>query len=266
MNTKFRFGLVVCLTAIILVFLIPLQLIALLLAKLGWTGPAGLIPVFFHRLLLKMFGIRLIRKGKLSRDRPLLLVSNHVSWLDIIVMGAVEPLSFVAKSEMRGWPLFGSLACLQRTVFIQREARRQSGHQANEIADRMTSREIMVLFPEGTTTDGNQLAPFKTTLFEAAKIALARSPVETAAVQPVAIAYTHIHGLPIGRSDRPHVAWPGEIGLGESLFPLVGEGALDVTVLVGDPITLTEASNRKVIAKNAADALRSMLDSSLRSG
>ena len=127
----------------------------------------------------------------------------------------------------------------------------------------MTAKEVMVLFPEGTTTDGNRLSPFKTALFEAAKIALLKSPVETAVVQPVAIDYSHLHGLPIARAERPHVAWPGEVGLAESVIPLVRKGALDVTVHVAEPIILTEQSNRKQIAAAATESIRSMLDSSL---
>lgn len=247
---------------VLLLTLLPFQLLGLLLARLGWTGLAGLVPVLFHRSVLFIVGIRLTLHGKLEKKRPLLLVANHLSWLDIVVLGAIAPLSFVAKSEMASWPVFGTLAKLQRTVFVKREERRNSHQQANEVADRMTAREVMVLFPEGTTSDGNQLLPFKTPLFEAAKIALARSPVETAAVQPAAIDYTHLHGLPLGRAGRPHVAWPGELGLGESLLPVIRKGALDVTVHLGETITLTDTSNRKIVAQNAASAIRSMLDSS----
>jgi len=257
-----RFAWVILVATILLLVLIPVHLIGLLLAKFGSTWLAGQIPALFHRLLLKIFGVSLRLQGRLVQDRPLLLVANHVSWLDIVVFGAVAPLCFVAKSEMREWPIFGSLAKLQRTVFVRREDRRSSHQQANEIADRLTAREVMVLFPEGTTTDGNRLEPFKTSLFEAAKIALKKSPVETAVVQPAAIEYTHLHGLPLGRAKRPHVAWPGELGLPESFVPLVKIGALDVTIRLGEPIILTETCNRKIIARDATESIRTMLDSS----
>ncbi|MEP1205747.1 MAG: lysophospholipid acyltransferase family protein [Rhizobiaceae bacterium] len=249
-----------------LLTLLPFQLFGLVLEKLGWPWLAGQVPALFHKLLLKIFGIRLHLEGRLIEDRPLLLVANHVSWLDIAVFGAIAPLSFIAKSEMSTWPIFGSLAKLQRTVFVRREDRRNSHQQANEIADRLTAREVMVLFPEGTTTDGNRLEPFKTSLFEAAKIALKKSPVETAVVQPAAIEYTHLHGLPLGRAKRPHVAWPGELDLPESFVPLVKAGALDVTIRLGDPIIMTETCNRKTIARDATNSIRTMLDSSRMEG
>ncbi|MGI9366268.1 MAG: lysophospholipid acyltransferase family protein [Rhizobiaceae bacterium] len=262
MISKLRIVVILLLSLAVLVILLPFQLLGLLLAGLGWTWLAGLVPMLFHRSVLFIVGIRLTLHGKLEKKRPLLLVANHLSWLDIVVLGAVAPLSFVAKSEMARWPVFGTLAKLQRTVFVEREDRRRSHHQANEVADRMTAREVMVLFPEGTTSDGNQLLQFKTSLFEAAKIALARSPVETAAVQPAAIDYTHLHGLPMGRAGRPHVAWPGELGLAESLLPVIREGALDVTVHLGETITLTDTSSRKTVAQEAVSSIRSMLDSS----
>ena len=262
MIANLRLILVFLLAIVVLIVLLPLQLLALLIEKLGWRGPAQFFPMLFHRALLAIVGIRLHIDGKLDHHRPLLLVANHLSWLDIVVFGAVGPLSFVAKSEMRSWPLFGTLARLQRTVFVKREERRNSHIQANEVAERLTGREIIVLFPEGTTTDGNLLDPFKTSLFEAAKIALKQSPVETALVQPASIAYTHLHGLPICRAERPHVSWPGEIGLGESLLPIFRQGALDVRIRLGAPIVLTETTHRKTVARDAAESIRSMLDSS----
>ena len=256
-----RVALVLISGAAVLLVLLPLHLVALVIAKMGWTWPAGVLPVLFHKILLLLFGVRFTIDGRLSKSRPLLLVANHVSWLDIVVLGSIAPLSFVAKSEMASWPVFGTLAKLQRTVFVKREERRKVGQQASEIANRMTAREIMVLFPEGTTSDGHQLLPFKTPLFEAAKLALISSPVENAVVQPIAINYTRLHGMTLGRAKRSHVAWPGEIGLGESLIPIIREGALDVTVHVGEPIILTEASNRKIISANASKSIQSMLQS-----
>ncbi len=254
-----RFVLIIFSIIVTLILVLPLQLIALVAARFGAPKPAGYLPMMFHRIVLKLVGIRLTVNGELPKHRPLLLVSNHVSWLDIVILGAVAPLSFVAKSEMLSWPIFGKMAQLQRTVFIQREQRRQSANQANAIADRMTAKEIMVLFPEGTTTDGNMLAAFKTPLFEAARFALVASPVEEALVQPVAIDYSHIHGLPIGRAERPHVAWPGDLGLGESLIPILKKGALDVTVHLSDPIAFTEQSKRKIVSAEACEAIGNML-------
>lgn len=242
-----------------LLVLLPIHLPALVLARMGYPLIATWSPVVFHRAALALMGVRLTVDGTLPKHRPLLIVANHVSWLDIAVLGAMAPLSFVAKSEMQSWPVFGWLAFLQRTIFIRRASRREAGHQANSIAERMTAREIIVLFPEGTTTDGNKLAAFKTPLFEAARFALVNSPVHQAIVQPVAINYDRLHGLPMGRAKRPHVAWPGEIGLVESLVGIVSTGALDVTVKMSEAINFTEESKRKIVSAQAHKAIRDML-------
>lgn len=254
-----RVAVILFLSALTVIAFLPLQLFGLALAKFGYTSMAGWVPVYFHRTLLFLFGIRWKVVGKLSKERPLLIAANHVSWLDIVILGAIAPLSFVAKADMKSWPIFGQLAQLQRTVFVKREERRNVKHQASEIADRMTAREIMVLFPEGTTGDGHLLLPLKTPLFEAAKLALHDTPVVEAVVQPVALNYTRLHGLPIGRARKAHISWPGEIGLAESLIPILRTGALDVSIEVTEPLTLTEDSNRKLIAAQAASQIRERL-------
>ncbi|MEM1318586.1 MAG: lysophospholipid acyltransferase family protein [Pseudomonadota bacterium] len=257
-----RLVLALVLAAVWLFALLPFHLVALVLLKFGLRFPAGRIPVVFHKGLLKLFGVRCHVSNRMPKDRPLLLVANHVSWLDIVVLGSIAPLSFVAKSDMKSWPIFGQLAQLQRTVFVERGDRRGSAIQAGEIAERMVLNEVMVLFPEGTTTDHNRIEPFKTSLFEAAKLALKESAVDHATVQPVAIHYTHLHGLPLSRAERPHVAWPGEIGLGESLLPLVRTGALDVHVKLGEPVVFDKSTHRKKVAAETRATIEAMLDPS----
>lgn len=251
---RFRLAVVFALAATALILMAPLQLVLIALK----SRHAGALPVVFHRLVTRLFGVRVHLTAPLPADRPLLIVANHMSWLDIPVLSTLAPMSFVAKADMATWPLFGWLARMQRTIFVAREDRRKAGAQADEIAERLAAREIIVLFPEGTTSDGNALLPLKTPLFEAAKLALAKTGLEQATVLPVALRYDRLHGLPVGRAERAEIAWPGEIGLGENLLPLVAKGALDVTVHCGPPLHLDAQSNRKVIAAQAANAIRHM--------
>ena len=257
-----RLVLALALAVIWLLVLLPFHLVALVALKFGLRFPAGRIPVLFHKGLLLLFGVRCHISHSLPKDRPLLLVSNHVSWLDIVVLGSIAPLRLDAKSDMKSWPIFGQLAQLQRTVFVERGHRRGSAIQASEIAERMVLNEVMVLFPEGTTTDHNRIEPFKTSLFEAAKLALKESEVDHATVQPVAIHYTHLHGLPLSRAERPHVSWPGEIGLGESILPLVRTGALDVHVKLGAPVLFDANTHSKSVAAATRGTIEAMLDPS----
>ncbi|MFD0916950.1 lysophospholipid acyltransferase family protein [Pseudahrensia aquimaris] len=255
MLSRIRLVLVLLAAVALVVLLLPFQIMGLL----GVTPLARHVPVVFHRCLAWLFGVCVRVEGKAETQRPLMLISNHVSWLDIVVLSTIAPVSFVAKAEMKNWPVFGQLAQLQRTIFIKRESRRTVGHQANDIASRLKQDDVIILFPEGTTSDGHGLYPFKTPLFEAARFALVEGEMESAAVQPVALDYQRLHGMPIGRQWRQHVAWPGEIGLIESIVPIIKSGGLDVTVHFMPPILLTAESNRKVVAEQARAAIRSAL-------
>lgn len=161
------------------------------------------LPRFWHRVIAKLLGLRVHVTGSLVDDRPLLIVANHSSWADIIVLSTVAEVSFIAKSEVRNWPLFGMFAVLQRSVFVERERKHRSGQQANTIAERLAKGDAMVLFAEGTTSDGNRVLPFKSSLFGAAQLALRDTDTHRVLVQPVSIAYTKVHGLPLGRYMRP---------------------------------------------------------------
>ena len=246
---------VLILAGLWVLLLIPFQLIGVFF----FLPLAKWVPVIFHRGLCKIFGVRVHLDGQLVKTKPLMIVANHLSWLDIVLLSTLAPVSFVAKADMASWPLFGQLAWLQRTIFVKREERRRSGEQANEIAERLSARDTIVLFPEGTTSDGHTMVAFKTPLFEAARFALVASGEERAFIQPIAIDYTHIHGIAIGRQWMQQVAWPGDVSLGEHFLPLIKKGALDVTLHCGQPIIFTAESNRKEIAAQARRSLHALL-------
>lgn len=221
------------------------------------------LPRFFHRLVARLFGFRVKTIGTMSEDRPLLLVSNHVSWSDIIVLSTVGEVSFIAKSEVRSWPVFGVLAYLQRSVFVERAKRGKTGKQASEIATRLAAGDAMVLFPEGTTSDGNRLLPFKTALFGAAHAAMREGGAEHVTVQPVSIAYTGVHGMPMGRYHRPIASWPGDVELMPHLKGILKEGAIDVEITFGEPMVIDANTDRKLLARVMEERVRSQLQSSL---
>jgi len=225
---------------------------------------ASRLAVVWHRFVLRMFGIKVTVFGTPSRDHPLLLVSNHTSWKDILVLGSIKPLSFIAKADMKSWPVFGQLARLQRTIFVEREQRRKTGIQASEIAERMNDGDVIVLFAEGTTSDGNQLLPFNSSLIGAAQRALENSDKTSVNIQPIAIAYTKMHGVALGRYNRPEAAWPGDVALGSHIYNIIKQGALDVEVHFGEPISFDASSNRKLVTRQVESQVRSMLNASLR--
>ncbi len=198
-----RTGLVLLCVVVASLVGIPLQILAL---RTGIPHP-GTIPRLFHAMVRRLLGISVRVSGQPSGDRPLLLVANHISWTDIVILSSLAPMSFVAKSDMATWPVFGLFAKLQRSVFVERDRARTSHKQANELGERLAEGTVMVLFAEGTTSDGNIVLPFKSTLFGAAQAALAsetgrRLDIRTVHIQPVTIAYTRLHGMPMGRLRR----------------------------------------------------------------
>ena len=184
--------------------LVPLQMLAL---RLGWSATLHVLPMWFHRALLKIFNVRVIERGTPPGRAPTIVVSNHVSWLDIPVIGSLHPLSFIAKSEIEGWPVVGFMATLQRSVFIDRQRRKATAEVNDALAHRLVKGEVIVLFAEGTTGDGNRLLPFRSSLVGAAQAALADPSVERIHLQPLAIVYTRRNGLPGTRRERPDFAW-----------------------------------------------------------
>ncbi len=251
--------------ALLVVFLWTMLLLPIQLAGIWLKLPLRMrLPRWWHRVARPALGLRVHLHGSPAAGRPLLLASNHVSWKDIIVLGSVADVVYIAKSEVRTWPVFGWLARLQRSVFIERERKRDTGRQITDVAERLTAGEIVVLFAEGTTSDGNRILEFKSSLFGAASAALPFVPSGEVFVQPVAIAYTRVHGMPMGRMHRPIAAWPGDVALVPSLMGVLREGAIDVDVCFGEPVRFSAGSRRKDVARDTERAVRRMLTERLR--
>ncbi|MDP3527638.1 MAG: lysophospholipid acyltransferase family protein, partial [Hoeflea sp.] len=225
--------------------LLPVQVVAL---GLGHSIMRRL-PRWWHRIMCRVVGLRVRTHGRLSSERPLLLVSNHVSWKDILVLGSVAELVFIAKSEVRTWPVLGWLARLQRSVFVERQERRKTGAQISEVSQRLIAGEVVVLFAEGTTSDGNRVMPFNASLFGAASAALRLAPEGKVHIQPVSIAYVGIHGMPMGRYHRPVAGWPGDVALGPHLLRVIRHGAIDVDVVFAEAIPFDAGTDRKKTAR-----------------
>ncbi|MBP1887864.1 lysophospholipid acyltransferase family protein [Sinorhizobium mexicanum] len=255
-----RVALCGALLVLVSLVLMPVQIFCLWLD----LKPRRWLPRFWHRVACLLLGLHVRVHGEPERRRPLLLSANHVSWKDILVLSSVTDVVFVAKSEVKTWPVFGLLARLQASVFIERDQKRTTGHQVSEIGRRLADGEIVVLFPEGTTSDGNRLLDIKTSLFGAAASAVPHSPTGVVHVQPLAISYTGIHGMPMGRYNRPIAAWPGDIGLLPHLLGVLREGALEVDVDFGEAVDYDRHANRKDVSRTIEQRIRSMLSDRLR--
>ncbi|AUT60281.1 lysophospholipid acyltransferase family protein [Paraburkholderia terrae] len=196
--------------------------------------------------MLQLCGMRLVVHNDGARlDEGVLVVANHISWIDIYVINAWRPTPFVSKAEIRKWPVVGWLAEQLGTVFIQREKRSDAKRIMHELANRLNAGELMCVFPEGTTSDGVQLLPFHANLFQAAVSA-------SRPVQPVCMMYEDAQGR---QSTAP--AYIGELSLGESLDALLRAGPLTAHVYVGAP--LAPGADRRLLAAEAEQSVRAAL-------
>jgi lyso-ornithine lipid O-acyltransferase len=232
--------------------LMPIQA-ALVMLRSRW---AHWLPHFYHRLCCRIFGIELNVSGEIAPMRPVLFVANHISYLDIEVLSAVVETCFVAKREIAGWPFFGWLAKLQQTVFVERRARGVAGER-DELARRLDERANVVLFAEGTSSDGNRLLPFKSALFSVAERTVDGAPL---IVQPVTIAYTKLDGMPLGRPIRPFIAWYGDMDLAPHLWFALGLGKVTATVQFHPPVTLAAFGSRKALAAHCQQTIGMALE------
>ena len=160
--------------------LLPIHLLAL---SLGLRTVVNRLPVLYHRMVCFILGIRVRVHGKRSDVTPTLFVCNHVSYLDVEVLGSLVPGSFVAKAEVATWPFYKTLAKAQRTIFVERTSSKTSASR-DEMVKRLDTGDNLMLFPEGTSSDGTRVLPFRTALFGVAQLRRDGKPI---VVQPVAI-------------------------------------------------------------------------------
>ena len=256
-----RFVIVATAIAILTLILMPFQIISVLLG----LSLQRTIPVFYHRLVCSLIGVRIKQKGAQRRGEPVLILSNHVSWLDISVISAAGPVVFVAKKEVSEWPIFGLLAKLQRSVFVDRNSRLKTSATTSEIATRILDGDAVVLFAEGTSNDGNRVLPFRSSLVGAVHHAIGQSSHRTTVtVQPLSIAYVGLGGLPMGRALRNLVAWYGATDLLPHLKAVLASGMIDVVLTWGEPVAYDVSVNRKEIARLSEISVRELTVAALR--
>ena len=231
----------------------PLQF----LARRGGWPLARALPVFFSRCLCRALRIRVRSTGAGSAPLPRLIVANHVSWTDILVLGTCEPLCFLAKSEVASWPVFGTLARLANTVFVDRLRTRGIPLVNAEMAQRLHAGESVVLFAEATTSDGTRVKRFHSSHFAAARDLMRKHDIyDYVMIQPVALAYVRRNGLPLGRAGRAGLAWYGDMTLLPHLWTLLRGGPIDCEIIFAAPLMYKRGANRKHVALLSELAVR----------
>jgi 1-acyl-sn-glycerol-3-phosphate acyltransferase len=239
----------------VLIVVIPLQALILALRLPGWSA----LPRFFHRLGCIFLGLRVTTIGSPATGRPTLLVSNHISWTDIVAIGSVADVTFVAKSEVRKWFFVGMMADLQRTIYVDRTRRSDAGRTSREIGAHMAAGNSVLLFAEGQSDIGTHVLPFRSALVGAAQHAMLDAGATEVIIQPVTIAYTRLQGLPVSRNERSLIAWIKSKSVGQNIADILGSGVKDVTIAFGPPMPLVDGADRKAVTRAAEAEVRRTL-------
>jgi 1-acyl-sn-glycerol-3-phosphate acyltransferase len=208
-------------------------------ARIYWAVMCRLLG-----MKVRMIGPRL--RGRDTGGRPVVYVCNHSSWLDVLVLGGRLNACFVAKEEVGGWPLISWIARLGRTVFVRRH-RGSTVRERDEMRERLAAGDNLILFPEGTTSDGSRVLPFRSAFFSLAELAATpdgRPPL----IQPVSVVYDRLAYLPTGRATRPLFAWYGDMDIGSHFWRLAQHRGLRASVLLHTPLDPAAYPSRKALA------------------
>jgi 1-acyl-sn-glycerol-3-phosphate acyltransferase len=218
-----------------------------LLVRLPGSGKVAFAR-FYWAGLARLIGLRIRVIGAMpAAGRPVVFISNHSSWLDIPVLGGTLRACFVSKDDVIGWPVIGLIARLGRTVYVRRR-RASTGREATDMTARLAAGDSLILFPEGTTSDGSRVMPFRTAFLSIATMPIAEGGLPPL-VQPVSVVYDRLGGLPTGRGARPIFAWYGDMDIGSHFWRLAQHSGLRVTVLLHAPIDPTAFADRKALSR-----------------
>ncbi|MET0440221.1 MAG: lysophospholipid acyltransferase family protein [Devosia sp.] len=239
----------------VLIVIIPLQALIIALKLPFWP----IVPRIFHKVGCAFLGLRVTVIGAPATGRPTLLVSNHISWTDIIVIGSSAPVTFVAKQEIAKWPFVSMMAKLQKTIFVDRTRRSGTGRTAEAMGRHMADGNAVVLFAEGQSDIGTHVLPFRSALVGAAQHAMEAAGATEVNIQPLTVAYTRLEGLPISRNERTLVAWIKSKSVKQNIVEILSGPIKDVTVAFGTPQVLAHGADRKVVTKAAEREVRATL-------
>lgn len=223
--------------------------------RLGKLHARDAIAQAAYRGVLRIIGIRVIVSGALTAQRPLLLVTNHISYFDPHILGAQAPVRFTPKSEIAGWPGIGSICRLLDCVFIDRKSQKTKEAML-PVLEALQRGEIICLFPEASTGDGVHLLSFKSSFFSLAEQFGTDRPLT---IQPAAITYTRARHLPIERAQWPKLAWYGDMELLPHLWELLKLTPLQAELVFLPPFAAMPDENRKALAARCQEEIASAI-------
>lgn len=211
---------------------------------------------YYNRGLLRITGTHITVHSEISTARPLLVVSNHLSYMDVPALFSRFPIRFTPKIEISKWPVIGHFCRLCSSVFVGREADRIQ-EEKKTIRAALANNEVICLYPESTTGSGLSVLPFKSSFFSLAEEEIEGRPLT---VQPVALVYRAIRKLPIDRTQWPHIAWYGDMELLPHLWQFLKFGSVDVDIFFLEPVTMNQFANRKEMAAYCHKAIANKIE------
>ncbi len=216
-----------------------------------FKGPARqMFAQIYWGVVCRLIGLNVRVIGAVAQTtedgRPVVFVSNHSSWLDIPVLGSILPASFIAKEEVATWPVIRTLARLGRTVYVRRK-RSSTVAERDDMGSRLSAGDSLILFPEGTTSDGSRVLPFRSAFLSIAELPVTKGGLPPI-VQPVSVVYDRLAGLPTGRSSRPLFAWYGDMDIGSHFWRLAQHKGLRASVLLHQQLDPLKFASRKELS------------------
>lgn len=202
-----------------------------------------IFPRFFFKILVFIFGIKTKTFGVME-NQNVLYVCNHSSYLDILILGSKIDGLFVAKSEVSGWPIINKLAKLGGTIFINRTRKFDTKNQISSISSSLRKGYNVILFPEGTSNDGNKVLPFKSSLFAVAE----EEFNQNFCIQPISLTYTGLDGLPLSRMFKPFFAWYGNMELFSHAWKFLGIDNCEIKLSFHKSLSPKQFKSRKQIS------------------
>ena len=224
-------------------------------------GVVSLHAFYFH-YIKNICGLRILVQGEMCAHDPILFLANHSSYLDYVILSDVILKGvFVAKIEIRRWPILGFLSQLTDVIYIDRTAKHQVTSQNEQIHKYLQRGHRVILFPEGTTSEGHHLLPFKTSLLANVYTKLEGGMVT---IQPISITAIALDDIPLGRSFRSLYAWCGTMDLLTHLWIFLQLGRVTVEVMFHPPITGAEFQDRKELSRFCARVIQKGMSESIR--
>lgn len=239
---------------LILLWTIPTLFLQLCLFPWHKGSFAYTIPRIWHKLVCRIIGLKVEVKGTPLHNQQVIYISNHLSYLDIPAIGSVLKASFIAKEDIAHWPVIGYLATLQQTAFISRTS--AHAKQVTNALDQMVKqRKSLILFPEGTSSAGTSVLPFKSSLFSLAQ------PKDMAPItlQPFIIDLIDVDGKPLTPASRDLYAWYADMEFAPHIWDFLQTKGATVRLTYLPPITPAPSIDRKALCKQVETQISSGL-------